>query len=384
MITFLRFGLRSLARRPVTAALLVFGLGVAFGLPGAVRSVLTSFERELTVRADTVPIVLGAKGSRADLALHALYFRHDPPGEITVSDLHALDRQELADTAALCVRATARGVPVVGTEGSYFRMRSLVLAAGEPTTRLGDCVLGAEAAKQLDLSPGDRLATDPENIFSRSGGVPVRLRVTGVMAPTGTADDSVVFVSLETAWLIAGLGHSHSDGGKTHQHDEPVGEDTGEGFVEITDDNVGGFHFHGNRRRFPLTAVVARPNDDQSRLLLVGRYLHRDDNVQIAEADRVLRDLLAVALRLGRLFDVNAAVTALATLLLCGAVVALTVRLRWSEVATMNRLGLSRGRIVALFAVEFGIVAIGAAMLAAAIALAASQAAPALFRWLVL
>ncbi|HEX6985919.1 MAG TPA: ABC transporter permease [Planctomycetaceae bacterium] len=378
----LRFAFRSLARRSVTAVLLVICLGVAFGLPGAVRSVVAAFEQELTTRAEAVPLVLGAKGSRADLVLHALYFRTAPPGEITVADWQAFGRDAPAEIAPLCVRATARGVPVVGTDGTYFRLRGLALASGDPLTRLGDCVLGAEAADRLGLGPGDRLATDIESLFSLSGGVPVRLRVVGVMAPTGSADDAAAFVSLETAWLVAGLGHTHAN--PREEHDEPPTSDAAEGYIEVTDENVGRFHFHGNRNRFPLTAVIAEPRDAKARLLLVGRYLDGRGDVQLAEADRVLREILGMALRLRRLFDVNAAVTVAATLLLCGAVVALTVRLRWSEVRTMDRLGLSRGRIVVLFAVEFGVVALAAAVLAGGITAGAGAAAPALFRWLVL
>ncbi|MGC1274915.1 MAG: ABC transporter permease [Planctomycetaceae bacterium] len=379
---FLRLGLRSLARRPVTAALLVFGLGVAFGLPGAVRAVVAAFEQELTSRADAAPMVAGAQGSRADLVLHALYFRTAPPDEITVADWKSLAVVTRGITAPLCVKATARGAPVVGTNGAYFRLRNLLLASGEPLVRLGDCVLGAEAADRLGVGPGDRLATDVDSLFSLGGGVPVRLRVVGVMAATGSADDSAVFVSLDTAWLVAGLGHSHA--GQPPDRTGPAASEPADGFIEVTDENAGRFHFHGNRGRFPLTAVLVEPHDEKERLRLIGRYLDGTGDVQLAEADRVLRNIFDVALRLRRLFDVNALVTAIATLLLCGAVVALTIRLRQAEVRTMNRLGLSRSRIAALFAVEFGYVGIGAAVLATVITLAASAAAPALFRWLVL
>lgn len=378
----LRLALRSLARRPMTAALLAVSLGLAFGLPGAVRAIVAAFERELGERAEAAPLVLGAKGSRSDLVLHALYFGTAPPGEITVADRKALDRRQLADSAPLLVKATARGMPVVGTDGGYFRLRQLVLAAGGPIERLGDCVLGSDAADRLDLRPGDHLATDLQNLFSLSGGVPVRLQVTGVMAATGTADDSAAFVSLETAWLVQGLGHSHAN--PTRPHDGSPDQDPAGGYLEVTDQNVGGFHFHGDRDRFPLTAVIARPRDEKARLLLVGHYLDGKQGVQLAEADRVVRELLDIALRLRRLFDANAAATALTALLLSGTVIALTLRLRQAETRTMTRLGLSRARIALLLGAEFGLIGVVAILVAAGVTFAASAAAPMLFRWLVL
>lgn len=382
MTTLLRLALRSLARRPTTAALLAASLGLAFGLPGATRAIVAAFEQELRGRADTAPLVLGAKGSRSDLVLHALYFGSVPPGEITAADRKAFDRQQLAESAPLLAKATARGVPVIGTDGSYFRLRKLVLAAGGPIKRLGDCVLGSEAADRLGRRPGGRLATDARNLFSLSGGVPVRLRVVGVLAPTGTADDDAAFVSLETAWLIEGLGHSHAN--PQQSHDGNPDQDPARGFIEVTDENVGRFHFHGSRDRFPLTAVIARPRDEKARLLLVGRYLDGKQGVQLAEADRVVRELLDVALRLRRLFDASAAATALTALLLSGTVVALTLRLRRAEIRTMSRIGLSRGRIALLLGTEFGLIALTAILIAAGVTFAASAAAPTLFRWLVL
>lgn len=384
MTSLLRYALRSLARRPATAALLAVSLGLAAGLPGAVRAVIAAFERELTARAGAAPLVLGAKGSGADLVLHALYFRTAPPGGMTLADRMAFDRLKLAESAPVLARATARGVPVVGTDGGYFRLRELVLASGGPIGRLGDCVLGAEAAGRLGLGPGGTFASDPENLFSRSGGVPVRLNVVGVLAPTGTADDGAAFVSLETAWLIAGLGHAHASVAAIHAHEEGIGTDPDAGFLEVTDDNVGRFHFHGNRDRFPLTAVIARPRDEKARLLLAARYLGREGGVQLAEADRVVSELLEVALRLRRLFDANAAATAVTAAMLCASVVALTLRLRRGEIRTMGRLGLSRGRIAALVGLEFGLIALAAVLIAAGVAWAASLWAPALFRWLVL
>ena len=37
------------------------------------------------------------------------------------------------------------------------------------------------------------------------------MRVTGVLAATGTADDEAVFADIKTAWLIEGLAHGHDD-----------------------------------------------------------------------------------------------------------------------------------------------------------------------------
>lgn len=381
----LRFALRSLLRRPVIAALLVFCLSIALGLPGAIRGVVAAFGREIESRSQEAPLVLGATGSKTDLVLHALFFGSPPPGEITVADWQALaDHGPSATTAPLCVKATVDRMPVIGTNGAYFHLRGLRLTAGKPITRLGDAVLGAEAAQRLGVvsnDHNDHIDTDVESLFTLSGGVPVRLRVAGVLTPTGTADDASVFVSLETAWLIAGLGHSHAN--PSAAHDDVTEENSMGSAIEVTDENIDRFHFHGRRERFPLTAVLIKPSSERSRLLLVGRYFDQE-SVQLVEADRVLKDLFAVALRLQRLFEANAALTGMATLLLSGAVIALVIRLRWSEVTAMSRIGFPRTRIALLFGAEFAAILILAFVIALLIALMANQLAPTLLRWLIL
>ena len=385
MKTMIRYAIRSLARRPVVAIVLCCGLGIALGLPVAIEMAARRAEQALRHRAASVPLVLGAEGSANDLVFHALEFASDPPGRITVADWRALEQTERAETAPLLIEATTAGVPVVGANGAYFGMRGLTLSAGAPIDGLGDAVVGAEAAERLGVGPSDQLTTDVGELFSLAGTLPVRLNVVGRLARTGTADDMAVFVSLETAWLIAGLGHAHTNPSATHDSEgaTPVAGTVAEGMIEVTDQTADGFHFHGSRENFPLTAVLARANSGQDRLWLVGEYLARDDGVQLAEADRIVSGLLIRALRVKQILDLIVIVSVISTVGLCAALVWLTVRLRWSEFRTMARLGLSRARIAMIAGAELGMLLVGATGLALALAILLSWWGPALFAWVV-
>jgi putative ABC transport system permease protein len=381
VIAFARYALRSLARRPVTSACLAVCLGIAVGLPFAVGAIVETFQREIAARADAAPLVLGAQGSDADLVLHSLFFRHAPPGAIQVRDKEELDRLKLSESVPLCIRASIRDVPVVGTDGSYFRLRKLTLASGTPIARLGDCVVGANAAERLGVEPGSRIATSPTSLFSGNGGTPVRLSVRGVLARTGTADDDAAFVSLETAWLIEGLGHGHANPEKSHGEGETPS--VASGFIEVTDENFTSFHFHGRRERFPLTAVIAIPRSEKDRLLLIAHYTRKDSGPSLVESQRVLQDLLDVAVRVRTLIEAVTAVMALATCVLCVAIIALTMRLRSPELAAMYRLGIPRSRILLLYTLEFLFVGIAALAIGSGIVMAATILGPSLFRAIV-
>ena len=125
------------------------------------------------------------------------------------------------------------------------------------------------------------------------------------------------------------------------------------------------------------------PHSEQNRLLLLARFATRKSGITLAESDRVLRDLFDVAVRVRTLFDATSAVMAVATLLLCMTVVALTVRLRRSEVTTMSRIGLSSVRIGLLFGFELLFVILVAAGIAALLVTASDAAGPWIFERLV-
>ena len=46
-------------------------------------------------------------------------------------------------------------------------------------------------------------------------------------------------------------------------------------YNEITEDNVASFHFHGDPATFPITSVIAVPNDAKASTVLQGRYLKK-------------------------------------------------------------------------------------------------------------
>ena len=95
------------------------------------------------------------------------------------------------------VRQRARGFPIVGTTLDYFAFRQLQIRHGTTLIRLGDCVLGAGVARKLGLEPGDRLLSDPENVFDIAGAYPLNMRVVGVLDDSHAPDDNAVFVDQE-------------------------------------------------------------------------------------------------------------------------------------------------------------------------------------------
>ena len=374
MIDTLRLALAYIRFHAVKSAVLVVTLAAILAVPFGVSRLMTAAEESLLARAEATPFLIGARGSRLDLAMSALYFSDDVPEPTTMAAADAVWNSDLAAAIPLHLGFSARGLPIVGTTLDYFDFRGLGVAQGRSLALLGEAVLGADAAQRLGLGPGSRLVSSPDNLFDLSGAYPLAMTVVGVLAPKGTADDHAVFVDVKTAWVIAGVGHGHDDvvpaeaelatADATRLADPAIVE-----FTEITPENIDSFHFHGEPSSFPISAVIALPYDARAGAILQGRYLAPDRNDKIAVPREVIAGLLAQLFRIKSLIDAVVVTVGAAALLAVGLAVYLSLQLRRPEMATAFKLGGRRALVARLVAVESGL------LLGAAIALAAAMAA---------
>jgi len=336
-------------------------------LPLSLQLLLDESERQLVARADSTPLLVGAKGSALDLVMNSLYFGKTVPELISMAAVDRVAEDDLAMPIPLYVRFRARGFPVVGTNLDYFEFRGLRLAAGRNLALLGECVLGARAAAELGLGPGDSLLSSPETLFDLAGVYPLKMRVTGVLAPTHGPDDLAVFADLKTTWIIQGLVHGHVDlsavTDPTLVMQRSAGKVTATAkiaqYTEITAENIDTFHFHGDPASYPITAVIALPRDEKAGAILRGRYIGTaasPESQQVQVPGTVVGELLATVFRVKNILDAVILVVAIATLLALALVFALSLRLRQREIQTIFKLGCSRATIARLLGAEIAII----------------------------
>jgi putative ABC transport system permease protein len=345
-------------------------------LPLSLELLLDESERQLLARAETTPLVVGAKGSSLDLVMNSLYYGDTVPELLTMAAGDRVTETDLALSIPLYVRFKARGFPIVGTNLDYFDFRGLEIAKGRHLTLLGECVLGARAAEELGLGPGDSLLSSPETLFDLAGVYPLKMQVVGVLAPTHSADDLAVFVDLKTAWIIQGLVHGHADLAEVTDPTLVMERSNGKvtataklaQYTEITPENIDGFHFHGSPADYPITAIIALPHDEKAGAMLRGRYVSAGDEPetqQILVPGAVVGGLLANIFRIKNVLDAVILVVGMATVLALVLVFALSLRLRQREIQTNFKLGCSRATIVRLLGAEIGIILVVSALLTA-------------------
>lgn len=352
--------LRYLRFYPWRTAILVVCLSMAACLPLALRYLLEHYRQSLTRRAESTPLVLGKRGSRFDLAMSGLYFKTNLQDEITVRDCRDVDADGRADTIAMLVRYAARGVSVVGVEADYYSFRDMTPAVGTLPFQLGDAVLGATAAIELGLGPGDTLITDRTELYNLAAEYPLRLNVSGVLNATDREDDGAVFVDIKTAWVIAGIGHGHGDLAKTAQPqdilerrgDTIVASDAVRTFVAITPDNVTSFHFHLPEAERPASCALVIPNSNRDDDILKARY-RQHERLQLVTPVHIVDDLMATLFRIETIVQASFGLALVAMLLLLGLVALLSIRLRQHETTMLRDLGCSRTFIRGMFVAEW-------------------------------
>jgi len=328
-------------------ALLTFSLCLTIAIPITVHLLTGTIQEALLHRAQGSPFVVGSPGSAADLTVNSLYFEDIALPDLTYGQVESLEADDLVTAVPLHVKYSTRGFPIVGTTLEYFRRRRLLLHQGSEWERLGDCMLGAEVAEKLQLGVGNFLISDSESFLKPVGALPLRMRIQGVLAPTGTSDDRAVFVHVRTAWLLAGIGHGHDAGLHTSDQGGPAGSAhaqlaaAGVQYLEVTDENESSFHFHGTPDQFPLTAALVFPEDNRSGVIWEGRQQSEAELLTVRPVD-VVEQLVNVLLNVQRVVDGIVIALCVIVGVLFAVVVIFSLQLRRAEMQTFQALGASR------------------------------------------
>jgi len=361
-------------------AVLVTALTLILFLPVGLRVLVRQSSEQLTSRAEATPLLIGAPGSPTELVLNSLYFGSDVPATIPYTESDLVAGTGLAMPIPLYVRFRVREQPIVGTTPEYYSFRGLELAEGRLPAILGEAVLGAAAARALEVRVGEHVISSPESVFDIAGVYPLRMLVTGVLEFSDTPDDDAVLVDIKTAWVIEGLGHGHQDlaqpeaaaGVLRREGNVVIGNASVMQYNEITSENIDSFHFHGDPSAFPATAVIAVPADEKASALLQGRY-QDGSSVQIVRPDAVMAELLGTVFTVERYVVAGAAIVGLATFATALLVFLLSLRQRSSERETLSKIGGSPGAITALMGSEIVFVLATALTLAALLTWLASR-----------
>jgi putative ABC transport system permease protein len=204
---------RSLRQHALSTCVTAAGIALACGLLMCVWMVKTQSQAAFTQTTTGFDAVLGARGSKLQLVLNAIFHLEASPGNLSPADYQGVVRMPMIKTAIpIAVGDNLRGYRLVGTVPELFT--NVEYAAGKKfTVRAGgklfapdkkEAVAGSFAAQRLGLKVGDTfrpfhgLAFDPKAEHADD------FVVTGILEPTNTPVDRVIWIPLSGLQTMSG------------------------------------------------------------------------------------------------------------------------------------------------------------------------------------
>lgn len=203
---------RSLAQHKLSTAVTVVAAALACGLVMSVFAI-TNQTREAFTSADVgYDAVLGARGSDLQLVLNTVYHLETSPGQIPWS-LYQTVRKDPRVSLAIPygVGDNFQGFRLVGTSEEIFSRfeyrsgRKFAFALGGAFDgRKREAVLGSFAADRTRLEVGDTFSPYHGLDYDPNAKHPEVYVVSGILEPTNSPNDRVIWIPLEGIWRMKG------------------------------------------------------------------------------------------------------------------------------------------------------------------------------------
>jgi putative ABC transport system permease protein len=204
---------KSLRHHLVSTLVSAIAIALAGGLLMAVWVMKDEANRTFTGVTGGFDAVLGARSSKLQLVLNAIFHLEDSPGNISAADVEAIQKNPSVEVALpIAVGDNYQGYRLVGTTPDVFTRveyapgkRYEILAPGRAfADGQFEAVVGSFAAEKLGLKPGDTFHPFHGLIFDETKQHSETYVVTGVLAPTSTPTDRVIWIPISGVQRMSG------------------------------------------------------------------------------------------------------------------------------------------------------------------------------------
>ncbi|WP_438481003.1 ABC transporter permease [Oleiharenicola lentus] len=204
---------RSLRQHALSTVVTAASIALASGLLLTVWVVKTQSQSVFSATNSGFDAVLGARGSKLQLVLNAIFHLEASPGNITAQDYEQIRRHPAVKAAIpIAVGDNFQGWRIVGTiealfnDVEYSPGKKYAVQAGGAVFKTGtrEALVGAYAAKKLGwkvgstFSPYHGIAFNPEDQHEEV------YTVVGVLEPTNTPVDRVIWIPMAGVQTMSG------------------------------------------------------------------------------------------------------------------------------------------------------------------------------------
>ncbi|MCX6881521.1 MAG: ABC transporter permease [Verrucomicrobia bacterium] len=204
---------KSLRQHAFSTGVTAFSIALAGALLLSVWILQDQTRRTFTGMDAGFDAVLGARGSKLQLVMNSIFHLEESSGNLRLEDFTEIQKNPHVELAVpLALGDNVKGHRVVGTSLELFTrseyrpgLQHVVEAGGrffDPNNR--EAVLGSFAAHKLGLKPGDSIHPSHGLNYAEGHEHEDEYVVVGILKPSNTPADRVVWIPLEGLQLMTG------------------------------------------------------------------------------------------------------------------------------------------------------------------------------------
>jgi putative ABC transport system permease protein len=328
--------------RALSSVLSILLLSLGLGLYSMIYHVQKEMQARFYANMEGIDMVVGSKDAAPQsLILSAVFQTGNPSPGIPLSEYQSIAKHPLvAQALPLAYGDSYKGVRILCTQASYLEFFETSFSKGKFWAESMEVVLGAQAAKDLQLKVGDEFYGN-HGLDAGHAHDERPFKVVGVLEKSGAVLDRLILSSLESIWdLHAEENEEDHDHDENQEADHELEEDKD---LEITAILL--------QFRSPL-GLVSMPNYIQSRAQL-GAAL------PVYEINQLL-DSLGIGFQALRIISIVILLVASISIFIS---LLSTLSQRQSELALMRSLGASPSKLFGLLLMEAILLALFAIVL---------------------
>jgi putative ABC transport system permease protein len=350
---------RSIQQRGLASALTGFSMALGVALVVAVlvihHVVADSFRRNAGLGYD---IIVGAKGGKLQLVLNTVYHLSSPVENIPYSLLKEFTEGEfkpyVAKAIPYCLGDNYQGYRVVATnpdllDDEVSPGRKYAFAEGRNFKKDGpfEAVAGSVAAGKLGLKLGDTFQPAHGVIDDGQGVKHDAFTIVGILEPTGTPNDRVLFINMEGFYVLENHAKPVPGAEPANHHEEHHEEHDHDHFTPLPE----------NQRE--LTAILIRSSTPAAAIFLPNR-INEGNQAQAVLPIREIRSLFDVIVE-----PIEWLLLGLTVLIVVVSGIGILVSIynsmsdRRREIAVMRALGARRATVMSIVLLESILLSLG-------------------------
>ncbi len=206
-MNILKISLKNLTNKAQTNSLSILLMALGVCIIAMILTISKQLDEKFTKNIKGIDMVVGAKGSPLQLILSCIYQIDAPTGNIPYDEAMRLSKNPFIKKAIpISMGDSYLGYRIIGTNEMYLANYQATMATGLFPQNPLQCVIGATAAKQLNLKIGDTFSSAHGLNKEGDRHDAEKYTVIGILNYSNSVADMLIITSLESIWKV----HEHS------------------------------------------------------------------------------------------------------------------------------------------------------------------------------